>query len=181
MPPYTQVLLSKYKFAYDDTSSIVDNFRELAISQNWKKKSKPYKEQRKQFIGEIVVDQFWEHFGGRQESLQMWKELCALVIEDYESRSAPTSIHECKSMLTGTYVNIVDLVETKRAGQSKVKPIFKSAKDLRRYILRSNKIFPKEKAKKNPLLQMFLIEVFGPGGGGGGGKRKRKAKKAAEA
>ncbi|KAH8825624.1 hypothetical protein DL96DRAFT_1817137 [Flagelloscypha sp. PMI_526] len=178
MPHYTQDLVSKYGFVYDDTYSIIDNFKTLAISQNWKKKSMSYKQERKKFIGEMVVDQFWEQFGGRKENLHMWKELCALAIGDYESNPIPTSIRQCKAMLQGTNVNIVDLVEAKRVGKAKVQPVFKSAQALRQYILRSNKIFSKDKAKMNPLLQMFLIEVFGVGGEG---KRKPKEKETVEA
>lgn len=55
-------------------------------------------------------------------------------------------------------MNIVDLVDARRQG--KVVKAFQSADALRKYIQKTGKIFPKEAAKRNPLLKAFLITVF---------------------
>lgn len=57
------------------------------------------------------------------------------------------------------YVNLVDLVDAKRRN---LKPeIFSTAGALAAYIQDTGKIFPKARAKANPLLKQFLIVVFG--------------------
>jgi hypothetical protein len=58
----------------------------------------------------------------------------------------------------GVYVNLVDLVDAANAERQIVKT-FTSAKDLAKYIRKTKKIFPKERAKKNRLLSQFLIVV----------------------
>ena len=63
--------------------------------------------------------------------------------------------------LKGTFVNIVDLVDAANAGRT-VSQTFKSAQKLRVYSRKpgEEKIFPKKRAKSNPLLKFFLIVMF---------------------
>jgi hypothetical protein len=62
--------------------------------------------------------------------------------------------------LKGIYVNLVDLVDAGTAG-TKVSKTFSSPKELAKYIQKTKKIFPKERAKKSPMLRRFLIVVGG--------------------
>ena len=62
--------------------------------------------------------------------------------------------------MKGIYVNLVDLVDAGTAG-TKVSKTFSSPKELAKYIRRTKKTFPKERAKKSPLLRRFLIVVGG--------------------
>jgi hypothetical protein len=62
--------------------------------------------------------------------------------------------------LKGIYVNLVDLVDAVTAGK-KVSKTFSSSKELAKYINKTKKTFPKERAKKSPMLRRFLIVVGG--------------------
>ena len=57
-------------------------------------------------------------------------------------------------------MNLVDLVDAGMAG-GVISKKFSSRKALARYIDRTGKVFPKGKAKRNPLLSRFLIVVSG--------------------
>ena len=61
--------------------------------------------------------------------------------------------------LRGVWVNIVDLIDAHRTGRRV--PRHGSMKALRKYIMDTGKIFPKEAAKQNGFLKAFLITVFG--------------------
>lgn len=84
-----------------------------------------------------------------------------------------------RQALREKFVNIVDLVDACKTPGEKPR-IFDSDKDLAKYIKRTGKIFPLDKARVNPLLSVFLIDVglkggrSGGGGGGGAGRRKRR-------
>jgi hypothetical protein len=54
-------------------------------------------------------------------------------------------------------VNIVDLVQAQGGG--KLVKTFNTAKALAKYIKKTGKIYPRERAKRNPLLRQFLINV----------------------
>ncbi|THH09544.1 hypothetical protein EW146_g8659 [Bondarzewia mesenterica] len=143
-------------FVRDETASIVSEFRRLALQEGWTRRSKTYKAERRHFFGEAAVEEFHKYFGENVSSLQAWQDLCrqlGVVIDGMP----PGSITECKRLLKGVYVNIVDLVDSQISGNT-VKT-FSSAKDLSKYIRRTGKVFPRERAKANPLLRQFLIIV----------------------
>jgi len=142
----------------DPTISITENFRQLAIQEGWRKKSKSYKEGRKAYFAEAVEIGFLALFGDNASSLQAWQSLCRTIgIENVDSL---TSISSCQKALKGIYVNLVDLVDAGTAG-TKVSKTFSSSKELAQYIRRTKKTFPKERAKKSPMLRRFLIVVGG--------------------
>ncbi|KAK7037255.1 hypothetical protein VNI00_011246 [Paramarasmius palmivorus] len=138
--------------------TLLEEFRALAISEGLKKKSKIYKERRRQFLAEHVRDGFIDSFGVNASSLENWKKLLATIgIDGY---SDFTSIKQCKAALKGLYINLVDLVDAGRRGKVIDPPNpFPSQKALARYIRGTGKVFPKERAKANPLLRQFLIVV----------------------
>ncbi|KIM39019.1 hypothetical protein M413DRAFT_12350 [Hebeloma cylindrosporum] len=145
-------------YSNDPTSSITENFRRLAIQEGWTKKSQTYKKERKAFIAEAVETGFTSHFGVNASSLQAWQSLCGTI--GIENMEGLTSIKRCKKAMSGIYVNLVDLVDARTAG-TKVSKTFSSPTGLAKYIRKTKKTFPKERAKKSPMLRQFLIVVGG--------------------
>ncbi|KAI3621297.1 hypothetical protein WG66_014351 [Moniliophthora roreri] len=138
--------------------TLLEQFRALALSEGLKKKSKAYKERRKEFLSEQVQAGFIQSFGANASSLDNWTKLLATI--GIEGASEFTSIKQCKAALEGRYINLVDLVDAGRRGTVITTPNpFPSRKALANYIKRSNKVFPRDKAKANPLLRQFLIVV----------------------
>ena len=89
-------------FQSDPTTSLLENFRRLAIQEGWKKKSKTYKEERRAFLAEAVEAGFLDKFGVNDSSLQAWQSLCQTigVPENKEGEVVPqlTSISACKQV-----------------------------------------------------------------------------------
>ena len=93
--------LAQYSdFQSDHTSSLLENFRRLAIQKGWKKKSQVYKAERRAFLAKAVEAGFLDKFGVNINSLQAWQSLCQTigVPESKEGEDVPqlTSISACK-------------------------------------------------------------------------------------
>ncbi|KAL1695652.1 hypothetical protein GGG16DRAFT_108838 [Schizophyllum commune] len=138
---------------------IATQFAALAVSSGWQQNSSRYRQERRAFIANAVVTGFRANFGSNEADLSAWQKLCTTV--GVGGAEAFGSIGECKKALKGTFVNIVDLVDAANAGKT-VSKTFKTAQKLRVYSLkpREEKIFPKKRAKSNPLLKFFLIIMF---------------------
>lgn len=150
-------------FQSDPTASLVDDFRRLALQEGWSKKSNTYKEERRAYLAESVENRFLTAFGVNAGSLQAWQSLCRTigVTESVEGGEVDlTSIRKCQALLKGIFVNLVDLVEAASA-ERVISKKFSSHKALARYIRNTGKYFPRERAKRNPLLRRFLITVVG--------------------
>ncbi|ETW85017.1 hypothetical protein HETIRDRAFT_243125, partial [Heterobasidion irregulare TC 32-1] len=140
----------------NDTETIISEFERLTIQKGWTKKSKIQKE-RKKFIGKAVVEDFEKEFGTNAGSLRSWQSLCKRLRLLNGDDEPPESIQQCKAMLKGAYVNLVDLVDARRT--NKTVKVFSSRKKLSQYIILTDKIFPLKKATTSPLLEQFLIHV----------------------
>ncbi|ESK88025.1 hypothetical protein Moror_10830 [Moniliophthora roreri MCA 2997] len=160
--------------------TLLEQFRALALSEGLKKKSKAYKERRKEFLSEQVQAGFIQSFGANASSLDNWTKLLATI--GIEGASEFTSIKQCKASLKGKYINLVDLVDAANANKVISKPNpFPNPKKLARYIVRTQKIYPLERAKHNPLLCQFLISVSANLGRKKKGKKKNAQNKPATA
>ncbi|GLB42238.1 hypothetical protein LshimejAT787_1102530 [Lyophyllum shimeji] len=112
----------------DGASTILERFSLLALSEGLKKKSKQYKDRRREFIIGAVTTGFGAVFGGNISSLPAWKDLCRAV--GVEGADAFTSITQCRDSLRGRFVNIVDLVDAGSAGAVMKSGVFTSSKAL---------------------------------------------------
>ncbi|EIW60960.1 uncharacterized protein TRAVEDRAFT_46197 [Trametes versicolor FP-101664 SS1] len=166
-------------FTRDINASLVAEFRRLAMLNGWKKKGKPYKEERRKVFRDWAMEDFERIFGRNNNSLESWQRLCRLL--GISEGITLGTVIECRRVLNDVYVNIIDLIDACKTPDEKPK-IFATSKELAKYIRKTGKIFPRDKAKFSPLLSKFLISLADGGGGGGSGsagrRRRRKAKKA---
>ncbi|KAI0373158.1 hypothetical protein BV20DRAFT_1013455 [Pilatotrama ljubarskyi] len=161
-------------FKRDPSASLVAEFRRLAIVSGLRKKTKAYKNERRQFFGVHAAEDFEEAFGKNSNSLRSWQKLLQHL--GVGEGLVLGSITECMGALHGVYVNIVDLVDSYKTPDTRPR-IFKSEKELAKYIDRTGKVFPIDKARNNPLLSTFLIHVSAYRGQGGGRRRRRRKAK----
>ncbi|KAH9890509.1 hypothetical protein C8Q73DRAFT_128658 [Cubamyces lactineus] len=165
-------------FERDTTALLAVEFRRLAVASGWGKKSAKYKKERQKFYGLAVAQDFSTFWGSTESRLDAWQDLCRhLGITE-----APTSIKGCRQVLAVTatcladnnisntyvrvisqaltpiHVNLVDLVDSKR--QNTKPKTFSSEAACAEYTRKTGKIFPKARAKANPLLRKFLVVVF---------------------
>ncbi|KAJ7579518.1 hypothetical protein C8J56DRAFT_796161 [Mycena floridula] len=162
-PPIPSFIHQQFPdFVYEPERTILDNFRRLALIRKWGKKSEQYKRQKRDFLGNAVEAMFSTSFGEIRENLEAWCNLCRTV---GVSTDLPlVSIEACEAALNGKFVNLVDLVQAASADQVMEKT-FPTSKALAKYIHRTGKFYPLDRAKVNPLLAQFLIIV---------GKRRKK-------
>ncbi|KAI0781466.1 hypothetical protein BD413DRAFT_608604 [Trametes elegans] len=155
--------------AGDERTVRVPPRKDIASPHAQKRKTKTYRDERRAHLAAWVTADFEAEFGVTAHRLEAWQRLCRhLAVADGRVLG---SIAECNAALTGTFLNIVDLVDSLK---TKTRPkIFGSTQELAKYIQRTGKVFPLSKAKTSPLLSKFLIRV---GPSPGRKKRKNKAK-----
>ncbi|KAI0355125.1 hypothetical protein OH77DRAFT_1403730 [Trametes cingulata] len=166
-------------FERDASASLVAEFRRLAILSGLRKKTKAYKTERRKFFGQYAAEDFEDLFGKNANHLESWRKLCRHLGVG-EGLADLLTISPLPQALHGIYVNIVDLVDSCKVPDARPR-IFTSEEELAKYISRTGKVFPIDKARHNPLLSQFLIHVSayrGQGGGGGGRRRRRRKAKA---
>lgn len=136
-------------------------------------KTKAEREEEKLRIAVMVVGHFDTTYGRNVSRLQAWQDLCRDVgvgiggSIDQCQRVGPKHTPSPESFnslthryqnLKGIYINIVDYVNAKQHGTDVRR--FSSPKALSNYI-RNNpaKMFPRDEAKKNPILRWMLIHL----------------------
>ncbi|KAI8974259.1 hypothetical protein BD414DRAFT_539848 [Trametes punicea] len=172
--PLLPVAVAADEFKRDVSASLVAEFRRLAILSGWKKKSKPYKEKRRELLAAWVTEDFEEEFGANKDSLKAWQKLCRHLGVGENLPLGSTT--ECHRALHGIYVNLVDLVDSYK---TQTRPrIFASSEELAKYIRNTGKVFPIDQARYNPLLREFLVHVHLQVGGRKPRRRRRGRRKA---
>ncbi|KAF7367751.1 hypothetical protein MSAN_00839100 [Mycena sanguinolenta] len=137
-------------FVHNPAAPLQQEFNRLADQNGWDPDKAQYKREWKR----CGQEEFAHHFGRDENRLAGWQAMCATV----GVKEVPESIKQCKQVLRTTWINIFDLLDAKRTGR----PVKKhaSAKALREYTKREDKIFPKKDAKKNRFLKAWLIKMF---------------------
>ncbi|KAI0668367.1 hypothetical protein C8Q78DRAFT_1046767 [Trametes maxima] len=143
-------------FQRDLAAPLETEFLRLAAQHGWNPDSARYRNERFRFYGDAVLQDFTRHWGDNDSRLEAWQALCYHL-----GKAGPyTSIIECKKALKNVHVNLIDLVESKNSARKLRK--FTTARALAAYTRETMKIFPKRRAKENPLLKQFLVVVFQP-------------------
>ncbi|KAI9676361.1 MAG: hypothetical protein M1817_000518 [Caeruleum heppii] len=137
-------------FDADPEGPLLDQFAALAIARNWKPGTKKYHKNRQACLEQESALAFTED----ATKLQTWQALC----EEVGIKSVPDSIKKCKKALRTVHVNIVDLIDSRRAGTSVRR--FKSRAALIEYTRETNKIYPRALAKADGFLKALLREIF---------------------
>ncbi|PWY94549.1 hypothetical protein BO94DRAFT_563167 [Aspergillus sclerotioniger CBS 115572] len=126
-----------------------DEFTRLAQHMHWTPNSKKYQREWAAFTG----NEFHHHFG-TQSKLENWQALCKELNLD----GPIASMTQCRKALAKVHVNLVDLIDSRRAGTPVHK--FQNVRALRRYTRESGKVFPKEAAKREGGLRGLLRGIW---------------------
>ncbi|QRW27754.1 tyrosinase [Rhizoctonia solani] len=95
-------------------------------------------------------------YGTDVDDLKAWKGLCRVL----EFENIPDDLEECRRLVAATYVNIVDLIDTKLTG----KPVqhFNSELELSKYTKKHRKFFPRNNVHSGTLLKFLLRRILSP-------------------
>ncbi|KAL8967310.1 MAG: hypothetical protein Q9197_005500 [Variospora fuerteventurae] len=130
---------------------ILDEFRRLAKRQSWRMKDRDFKEIRR----ECLQAEFEYHFGGIEagNKLAGWQGLCA---ELGLSHNIP-SIKQCRKALKRVHVNILDLIDDRRAGRQIER--YSSARALADYTNEHKRYFPLDDTQGESLIKILLKQI----------------------
>ncbi|CAE6455259.1 unnamed protein product [Rhizoctonia solani] len=144
---------SSQAFKYNPSRPVMSEFYRMVDSKNFPKASQA---QAKREIQDALTKDFNLIYGTDVGDLDAWQGLCRVLKFDY----IPDDLVECRDLVAATYVNIVDLVDTKNTG----KPVqhFDSERDLANYTKRNGKFFPRDNVHSGRLLKFLLRRIHSP-------------------
>ncbi|KAF8546908.1 hypothetical protein OG21DRAFT_1425900, partial [Imleria badia] len=162
------------RFQYNARVSASWEFYRLCDESGWHK-DHPDRKVAHQDFKAALVQQFNVVYGTDVNALGAWQNLCHVVRID----PVPEDLHACRDAVYYTFVNLVDLVDTKTTGVEVTK--FDSELALSAYTKSTGKFFPSDEAKAGGVLRYLLRQILHPRdgydvsrrGGKRGGSRRR--------
>ncbi|EFY93993.1 hypothetical protein X797_012312 [Metarhizium robertsii] len=128
------------KFNYDRNIAAWEEYHRMVQFFRWERDEKREKIARRCFRVAIV-----KHFA-------------EFVSAMLDIGHVPQTVKSCKEAIEKAHVNIMDFIDSGRTGHPV--PKFESVNKLRRYTIKTGKIFPKKEAKKSSLLRYLLRRIF---------------------
>ncbi|CUA75773.1 hypothetical protein RSOLAG22IIIB_11991 [Rhizoctonia solani] len=140
-------------FEYNPSRPVMSEFYRMVDSKDFPQASQA---QAKREIEDALTLDFNLIYGTDVGDLAAWQGLCRVLEFDY----VPDDLLECKKMVAATYVNILDLIDTKFTGQ----PVrhFNSEKALSDYTRKHRKFFPRHNVHSGGLLKFLLRRIHNP-------------------
>ncbi|KAI9567947.1 hypothetical protein HD554DRAFT_2314600 [Boletus coccyginus] len=143
------------QFQYDATASSSLEFYRLCDESGWDRDDPERKEAHQKFK-DALVRQFNFAYGTDVNSLANWQNLCHVVRID----PVPDGLHACREAVYYSFVNLVDLVDTKNTGVDV--RVFNSERELSDYTKSTGKFFPRDSAYAGGLLRYLLRHIYHP-------------------
>ncbi|CAE6440424.1 unnamed protein product [Rhizoctonia solani] len=140
-------------FEYNPSRPVMSEFYRMVDSKDFPQASQA---QAKREIEDALTLDFNLIYGTDVGDLAAWQGLCRVLEFEY----VPDDLLECKQMVAATYVNILDLIDTKFTGQ----PVrhFNSEKALSDYTRKHRKFFPRHNVHSGGLLKFLLRRIHNP-------------------
>ncbi|KAH8690590.1 hypothetical protein BGW36DRAFT_401013 [Talaromyces proteolyticus] len=135
-------------FRPEPRARISVQFRRLAAHMKWETGSRRWRKMWKECMG----SEFSRLYGDNASRLQSWQDLCLDL-----GLQAPPSITKCKKLLSSVYVNIVDLIDCRAAGE--IPRMFSSVAALKEYTRKYGQVFPRELAKEEGFIRILLKKI----------------------
>ncbi|KAJ1309452.1 hypothetical protein OPQ81_006228 [Rhizoctonia solani] len=156
--PLTQTNIHQFfsqhtSFKYDPSQPVMSEFYRMIHSEDFPKASQA---QAKREIEDALTKDFNLIYGTDVGDLEAWQGLCRVL--GFEN--IPDDLVDCKKLVAATFVNIIDLIDTKISG----KPVhhFKSEKELSKYTKKHKKFFPRDNVHSGGLLKFLLRRIHKP-------------------
>ncbi|CAG8949873.1 hypothetical protein HYFRA_00004201 [Hymenoscyphus fraxineus] len=150
-------------FLYDVSLPPSDSFRLLRYrGGSWHHWNPNTYETRKEYENEL-----WERYQaaltsefnmwfGTEDDINAWHSLCRAV----SIHPLPTTCNMCRIKVRSTHVNIVDLIQWGRTGESGKVVIFKTVKELSEYSYKEMKIYQKDQLGQGAVLRHLLRKLI---------------------
>ncbi|GAB1518017.1 hypothetical protein RhiTH_001074 [Rhizoctonia solani] len=144
---------SSRSFSYNPSQPVMSEFHRMVGSKWFPTGSQA---QVKREMEDALTKDFNVMYGTDVDDLKAWKGLCRVL----EFENIPDDLEECRRLVAATYVNIVDLIDTKLTG----KPVqhFNSELELSKYTKKHRKFFPRNNVHSGTLLKFLLRRILSP-------------------
>ncbi|KAG8791085.1 hypothetical protein FRC12_010214 [Ceratobasidium sp. 428] len=146
------------EFEYDPSGETMSQFQNLSQSFNWKRGDHQLEDARQKLRIALTQD-FNYNYGTDENDLNNWQSLCRVL----QLPDIPDDLDVCRQVVKSTFVNLVDLVDTKNTKQ----PVkhFETERKLSEYTQRTRKFFPLSQAYAGGLLRFLLRDIYNPDSG----------------
>ncbi|QRV99759.1 phosphate import ATP-binding protein PstB [Ceratobasidium sp. AG-Ba] len=156
-PSFIQKFFSQYpEYKYNPAGETMSQFQQMSQTFKWERGDRRMETARRQLRAAVTQD-FNNIYGTDENDLTAWQSLCCVL----QLPEVPDDLETCQQLVGSTFVNLVDLVDTKLTK----KPVqhFKNEQELSRYTCLTRKFFPLERAYAGGLLKFLLRDIFAPG------------------
>ncbi|CAE6472444.1 unnamed protein product [Rhizoctonia solani] len=143
-------------FKYDSSQPVMSEYFRMSQTRSFKSLSQLARKKARRDLKDALVADFGRLYGYDVEDLGAWQSLCRVLrFED-----VPDDLEGCQELVTATYVNIIDLIDTVSTGN----PVqhFDSEKELSEYTLETGNILPRKSKHAGSLLKFLLRNIFDP-------------------
>ncbi|KAF4621471.1 hypothetical protein D9613_001220 [Agrocybe pediades] len=155
------------EFTYDPSQPATSEFQRLCQCYDWPAKSpgklseldkddqsegKIERKKAEKGFKRALTRQFNSMYGTDEDRLEGWKDLCHKL----GVKEVPDTLSECRKIVTGTHVNLIDLIDNGEAST------FSTVAALSKYTKRTKKYFPRNNANAGNLLKYLLRHIANP-------------------
>jgi len=141
------------EFSYQRNEPSSQEFYKLCGFFEWDRDD-PEQKQAHEDFKTALVHQFNSIYGTNVNDMESWRKLCLAL----EISPLPNDVVEARKTVKGLFVNLVDLTDMERTGETVEK--FSSLQDLQDYTIRMGRFFPRESAYAGGVLKYLLREIL---------------------
>ncbi|KAL8369031.1 hypothetical protein RB599_004461 [Gaeumannomyces hyphopodioides] len=141
------------QFKYDSSAPVWSEFNRMCEEFGWDSDDYELRQAKREFKA-ALVQEFNKIYGTDEASLDSWQSLCLLL----NIQPTPADLQGCRERVRQTHVNLVDLVDVARTGESVT--VFPNLEQLRDYTVETGKFFPKNDAHAGGLLRYLLRKII---------------------
>ncbi|CAL1699416.1 unnamed protein product [Somion occarium] len=150
--PLLDKFFSQYPtFDYKPSAPAGVEFARLSQAQGWRQGDWRGKEAREDFET-VMIKQFNAIYGLDENSLEAWQ----FMLNVLRVEPIPTTLDECKAVISTIHVNLVDLVDVHRSGEPV--HLFANLAQLRAYT-RGPKVFRLQRALEGGIIKFLLRRI----------------------
>ncbi|KAJ5702674.1 hypothetical protein N7488_010222 [Penicillium malachiteum] len=137
-------------FDYDPEKPVSQEFKRLGAKMGWRQGSRKWKKN-----WNICMDEQYDRLiGTRVNNLDTWQQICCKLLIPGEF----TSIRQCRKALSGTFVNLVDLLDCWES--EKCPKLFRSHGALVEYTRAECMFVSRKTVKQDKALAGLLKRIF---------------------
>ncbi|KAH7342165.1 hypothetical protein B0J17DRAFT_567257, partial [Rhizoctonia solani] len=142
-------------FKYDSSQPVMTEYFRMGQTKGFKLLPQEARKARQE-LKDALAKAFGQFYGYDMDDLGAWQSLCRVL----RFENIPDDPEECQQLVTATYVNIIDLIDTVSTGA----PVqhFDSEQELSEYTIQTKNFLLRQSKHAGSLLKSLLRNIFAP-------------------